>query len=142
MNHTVIYTEAHHYRPFRDWGYQPIVDVELFHRRRRKRTIALLDTGATFPLFSRRFGEDFLGLDVAKMPVVTTIGVGGPVKCYITRLRLRFGPIITPIECEVRFAEVLAINLLGRRGVFNHVQIGIDEAARKIYMALNNPAAP
>jgi len=137
MNHTVVYTEAHSYQQFRDWGYQPIIDVQLFSARRRARAIALLDTGASYSLFSRQFAEDFLGLDVTKMPVARIVTANGVKDSYRTTLRLRFGPILTPVECEVRFAEGVTLNLLGRRGLFNHVQIGIDEAARKIYMALN-----
>src|SRR5689334_20048188 len=142
MIHTVAYTEAHNYRTFRNWGYLPIVDVELFSGRQRALALALVDTGAAYPLFSRQFAEDLLGLDVTKMPVEKLTGVSGVAEFYKTRLRLRFGPIITPVECEVRFAEVVPVNLLGRSGAFNHVQIGVDEAARKIYMALNNTSTP
>ena len=137
MNYSIHYTHAYDYRPVPEWGRQPIVMTELFHGHNRVLVSTLLDTGAFRPLFGVHIAEQYLGIDWRKLPVESVVGVGGSLKCYKSNLRLRFGPIVRPIECQVYFAQGLKLNLLGRAGTFDHVQIGVDEAARKIYMALN-----
>jgi hypothetical protein len=116
--------------------------TELFHGRNRVIVSTLLDTGAFRPIFGVQVAEKYLGINWRDLPLESILGVTGSIKCYKSKVKLRFGPIVRPIECEVYFAPGLKLNLLGRMGVFNHVQIGIDEAARKIYMALNIPASP
>lgn len=139
MNSVVSYTYTYPYRllPFWSMRLQPVVPVDVFYGRRdRLRITTLLDSGADFPMFSLAVAED-LGIDLATLSQVKIRGVGGYPKAYRQKLGLKFGPLPQPIGCYVYFVEGLPIHLLGRAGVFNHVQIGFDEANKRVHMALN-----
>jgi hypothetical protein len=142
MSLTISYTHVYDYRNFSGLGILPLVSVQLFYGSAKVWTgKALLDSGATYSAFDANIAVQ-LGIDISKLPKERIRGVGGSSLMYRQRMGIRVGPMLKPMACQIYFIEGHANrnlpNLIGRDGVFNHLQIGIDEANKKIYMALNS----
>ncbi len=100
-------------------------------------TIAIIDSGALFPLFS---GDHAIGLNL-------TIRDGRRVTVRAAASREVHEAFLHPLElsingftfrCDVGFIEApLARDLLGREGFFDQVQIGFREYQQEIYLMLN-----
>jgi hypothetical protein len=141
MSQTVAYTHTYDYRMLPQWPgreYRPILMVEIFYNEKRLQIPALLDSGADYSIFGKELAEDILGLDFSNDKREPLSGIGNQAWGYKRNVGLQFGPLPRSVSCEVYFADDFNFALLGRKGVFSHLQIGLDEAARKVYMAVRS----
>jgi hypothetical protein len=140
MSQTVAYTHTYDYRMLPQWPgreYRPILMVEIFYNERRVQTPALLDSGADYSLFGKELAEARLGIDFSKDRGELIFGVGNQIG-FRRKVGLHFGPLPKSIGCDAYFIDGLKFALLGRKGVFSQLQIGLDEAARKVYMSIRS----
>ena len=82
--------------PYVPWRgrYSPLVEVEIMNKDKVVRTLAYLDTGATYSVFHADFAEE-LGLDIySGERKDITVGDGGMIPLYLFSLKL----IIEKIE--------------------------------------------
>ena len=140
---TVDYPYIYDYQNWRGLGdlLFPIITVRVMYRNRSLRMSALLDTGATYSVFDSDVARA-LDIDTGQLPLIPVAGLGGIQGARsLPHLRMKFGPMQNAIECRAVFIDGLKFhsrpNLIGRLDVFEHLQIGFDEAAKKIYMAAN-----
>ena len=100
-------------------------------------TIAIIDSGARFPLFS---GEHAIGLNLnirsgrrePFRPAASTVDH----EAFLHPLELAISDFT--FNCEVGFIEgPLARDALGREGFFDRAQIGFREYMQEIYLVLN-----
>lgn len=99
-------------------GLLPLCDVILIGRTRRAKVRAVIDSGATHPIFPMLSASD-AGIDITagrSFPVVFggSIAAGGLVETYVEISRVRF-------RLDIVFVESIKLGyaLLGRRTFFN-----------------------
>jgi hypothetical protein len=95
---------------------------------------ASVDTGASFCIFERGYGE-LLGLDVEAGELVVLGTATGTFKAYghaVTLSTLGYS-----FDVVVYFAEHEGFgrNVLGRRGWLDHVRLGLVEYEGKLYLS-------
>ena len=106
--------------------YYPVVPVVFVVGKKRIRTQALIDSGATISVFGEETAQ-ILGVEIEKGKKTILGGVGGRIVGYIHKLRLRiagkdfFCPIVFSREYLVSF------NLLGREEFFQRFKIIFEE---------------
>jgi len=111
---------------FNGSDYYPVVPVVFLIGKKRVRSQALIDSGATISVFGEETAET-LGVEIEKGKKTVLGGVGGRIVGYIHKLRLRvankdfFCPIVFSREYLVSF------NLLGREAVFKQFRIIFEE---------------
>ncbi len=134
---TINYTHVYPYSKTGELSSGPVIPLDLFSGQYASRTNALIDSGASYPLFDMEVAEA-LHLRFSPTDRLLMVGVGRNVYAYGSFAHLRFGPLLKAVRCKLYFAENLNTpNLLGRIGVFEHVQIGLDEAKKQFYMRVN-----
>lgn len=105
----------------------PIADVELQGIDGRFRAFSLqVDSGAVVSLLRRSVGE-LLGINVAEGREITLSSVGGAsTGAFVHSLAARFSEtMVGPVEFAIADNETVP-NLLGRRGVFDQLQVDFD----------------
>ena len=110
------------------------VDVILSLAERKRRVVAKVDTGASFCIFQREYGES-LGLQVESGQPEWLGTATGRFRAYGHRVTLRTLEI--EFETMVYFAEdnTFSRNVLGQRGWLDHVQIGIVDYEGLLYLS-------
>ena len=93
--------------------YYPVVPVVFVVGKKRIRTQALIDSGATISVFGEETAEN-LGVKIEKGEKTILGGVGGRIIGYIHKLRLRVAgkDFICPIVFSREY--LVSFNLLGR----------------------------
>ena len=122
---------------YRDRHPYPIIPVTLSYQGRSLHTEGLLDSGASFSLFSARIAE-YLGLSLETGSPVELFGVGGRILGYQHEIALQVGDL--PFEAVVVFSDEFtsSFNLLGRDNFFEQFRITFDERQKFVELG---PAA-
>jgi hypothetical protein len=116
------------------------VEVRFEHNDNKWRGRALVDSGATYSLFDAEVLA-FLNISDSSLRRISITTANGKVQAKFHQgLNMKFGPLDHFVPCPVMFVDDLKRrkipNLLGRKGAFEHIQVGFDEVAQKTYMAL------
>jgi len=139
----ITYSHSFQYRPLMYLGLDgqvcftsdlPALEVILRRNGVEYPCLALIDTGATFSLFSRQIGE-VLGLSLpdGRREQLATLGGASTAYAHTVELEIANGWSLRPIEvlfCE----EDIQRNLLGRSDFLLHVQLGLWEYTGTIYL--------
>ena len=106
--------------------YYPVVPVVFVVGKKRIRTQALIDSGATISVFGEETAEN-LGVKIEKGEKTILGGVGGRIIGYIHKLRLRVAGkyFICPIVFSREY--LVSFNLLGREEFFQRFKIIFEE---------------
>jgi len=119
--------------PYVRKGHQffPVVDVTLNVPKRSLTLKALVDSGATFPVFRAEILE-YLGIPLSKGEPVYLEGIGGRILGYRHRIPASVGRKKFPLK--VIFSQELAVsfNLLGRDNFFREFLVIFDEKKRRV----------
>ncbi|MFH1584288.1 MAG: hypothetical protein ABIA56_04170, partial [Actinomycetota bacterium] len=83
---------------------------------------ALLDSGASISLFTRELGEK-IGLDIEKGIKDDLGGIGNGMVVYKHKINLKVRDEIFKIEAAFSKERFFDINIIGRKGVFNKMNI-------------------
>jgi len=139
----VIYSHQFNYRPLPYIGLQgqpcltsdlPALEVILRHGASEYADVALIDTGATFSLFSLQVAE-VLGLSIIEGRREQLTTLGGSFTAYAHAVELDIADGWSLGQVEVLFAERdIPRNLLGRTDFLVRVQLGLWERAGIIYL--------
>lgn len=108
----------------------PIVPIALFYGIRRLVTRGLVDSGASFSVFSAQVA-DALEIDLRSGERIELHGLGRAVG-YIHPVRMALGRFC--FDARVVFSDELTVslNILGRSDFFQPFLITFDEQARKV----------
>ena len=104
----------------------PIVEVEISGNGRKIRTLAYVDTGATYSVFHSDFCEE-LGLELhSGSRIDITVGDGGIIPVHLHELVINIENLKIP--GKVGFSDRLGtgINILGREDVMDKFTICFD----------------
>lgn len=110
----------------------PIIEVEVSDKDRKIRTLAYVDTGATYSVFHSDFCEE-LGLRLRSgSRIDITVGDGGIIPVYLHKLVISIENL--KITGEIGFSDRLGtgINILGREGVLDKYMVCFDGKNREI----------
>ncbi len=104
----------------------PLIPLGIFHDRKWIRTEALVDTGATYSVFSSKIA-DRIGLNYQKgEKIPLTNASGKKFDTYLNQVKIQIGKHI--VNALFGFSDGLCpYNLLGRKDVFDHFKICFDE---------------
>ncbi|MDP3764163.1 MAG: retropepsin-like aspartic protease [bacterium] len=127
MRHEFPYIE-------KDGRYFPVVEITLNHQEKEITVKALVDSGASFSVFSPEIAE-YLGIKLAKGKKVYLTGIGGRILGYIHSVALTLGNKTFP--CKIVFSPEFKVsfNLLGRDNFFTPFVISFIEKRKKVVVA-------
>lgn len=110
------------------------VPVELIHGPNAVQVDAKLDTGASFCIFERTYGE-MLGLDVEGGEPVTVSTANGSFRVFGHRLSIT--ALGFQFEAKVYFAgdESISRSVLGRRGFIDQLRLCLIEHDGELYVS-------
>jgi len=109
----------------------PLVPITLDNRIK---TLALIDSGATFAIFKSEVAEA-LGIKIKKGKKLSIGSVSGSIPVYLHKV---------PVEvaghgfvCKIGFSEVhvASINILGRDNFFKEFVVSFDDRNRRIIIS-------
>ncbi len=112
--------------------YSPIIEVEVINWDKEVRTLAYVDTGATYSVFHSDFCEE-LGLILRSgNRIDITVGDGGIIPVYLHELTIRFEGV--EIVGTIGFSDRLGtgVNILGRERVLDEYVICFDGKNREV----------
>jgi len=112
--------------------YCPLIEVKVTKKDKEIRTLAYVDTGATYSVFHSDFCEE-LGLSLRSgRRIDITVGDGGIIPVYLHELKIRIESL--KITGEIGFSNRLGtgINILGREGILDKYMICFDGKNREI----------
>ncbi len=94
---------------------------------------ALVDSGANISIFHPDLASR-LGLKINKGKPIDLTGVGGRIKAYLHSMELEIGS--ERFMTHVAFSEdfKVSLNILGRRGVFEHFRITFNERQKQVIL--------
>jgi hypothetical protein len=120
--------------PYHPWRgrHCPVVEVTLSHDNKRARTLAYVDTGATYSVFHSDFCEA-LGLELKKgKRIGITVGDGGIIPVYVHRVKVIIEHL--EIRCGIGFSDRLGIgiNIIGREELLDEYMVCFDGKRREI----------
>lgn len=136
MNHSLQFEHRHHY----EFGNHITVPVTLLSSRSRwADAIVGVDTGSTFCVFDRTYGET-LGLDIESGFEQRITTATGSFHTYGHEVTM----VVFGIEWQaiVYFAEAdeLSLNVLGRVGFLDRLKVGIVDYEQLLYLGLYDEA--
>lgn len=106
----------------RDGKTFPMIPVSVGYGRKRWDIYALLDSGASIFLFTRELGEK-IGLDIEKGIKDDLGGIGNGMVVYKHKINLKVRNKIFKIEAAFSKERFFDINIIGRKDVFNKMNI-------------------
>ena len=112
--------------------HSPIVEVELFNGGERIRTLAYVDTGATYSVFHSDYCEE-LGLVLRDgVRIDITVGDGGIIPVYIHPLTVKIEDLT--LRGVIGFSDRLGtgINIIGRKDVLDTSMVCFDGNKKEI----------
>jgi hypothetical protein len=142
--HQQSYSYLFRYRPLTHVGSdkkthltedQPVLEIILRRGDSEYAALALIDTGATFSLFSHGIGE-VLGLNVSagRLQRLTTLE-GLLLRAYAHTVELEIAYGWSLGEMEILFAERdIPRNLLGRSDFLDRVSLGLEQRKGLIHL--------
>ena len=103
----------------------PLIDITLEHLGRHIKTIAYVDSGALYSVFSSNIA-DILGMDYEKGNLLEAVGVGGRIKAYEHELKISIGG--HEMAAKVLFSKEMAFtfNLIGIIPLFENFRVCFD----------------
>jgi len=113
-----------------DGGDFPVAQISLSYRLRKTDVTPLVDSGAGMSLFDLDVAKE-LGVPLRKGGGIDLSGVGGRIHGYIHTVTFSIGrltfkaPVVFSGEFDV------GVNLLGRKGVFEHFLVTFDEKKKR-----------
>lgn len=113
-------------------NYCPIIELEVINGDKQVRTIAYVDTGATYSVFHSDFAEE---LDLSLRSgdrIDITVGDGGIIPVYLHELTIKIEDF--EIKGIIGFSDRLGtgVNILGREKVLDEYMICFDGKKREI----------
>jgi predicted aspartyl protease len=120
--------------PYLFWRgkYCPIIEVKVINKDKEVRTLAYVDTGATYSVFHSDFCEE-LGLILRSgSRTDITVGDGGIIPVYLHELTIRIENL--EIAGEIGFSDRLGtgVNILGRERLLDEYMICFDGEKREV----------
>lgn len=111
--------------------YFPVVPILFLIGKRKIRSLALVDSGATISVFGEEAAQ-FLGIEIEKGEKTILGGVGGRIVGYLHKLRIRAAG--KEMLCPVVFSReyLVSFNLLGREGFFRNFEIIFKEKKKQV----------
>ncbi len=112
--------------------YYPVVEVTLIKGDRFIRTLAYIDTGATYSVFHADFAE-VLGINIySGERKDITVGDGGMIPLYIFKLPLAIDML--KINALIGFSDRLGtgINIIGRESVLDNYTVCFDGKNKEV----------
>ena len=120
--------------PYVSWRgrYCPLVEVQIINNNKVVRTLAYLDTGATYSVFHSDFAEE-LGLDIySGERTDITVGDGGMIPLYLFKLKI----LIERLElfAKIGFSDRLGtgISIIGREEILDNYMVCFDGKNREV----------
>lgn len=104
----------------------PVIPTNLFSGKKKIKTDALIDSGATISVFKDEVAKQ-LNITIEDGKETFLGGVGGRIKGYIHTLKVEIAGKIFP--CPVVFSHeyLVSFNLLGREAFFRQFKIIFEE---------------
>jgi predicted aspartyl protease len=125
MRPRVHFDHEFNYRELEQDSFFPVLDVTLIGPQGEDELIAIVDTGATYCLFSG-VRAPAIGIELLSGRRVTLSGLAGQMTAWIHSVELEI--LGTRFQCEVAFSEQpIPRELLGRHSLFNQVRLGFRE---------------
>ena len=120
--------------PYSPWRgrFCPLVEVQIIHKDRTVRTLAYIDTGATYSVFHSDFADE-LGLDLfSGERIDITVGDGGMIPLYLFELKALIEGL--EIIAKVGFSNRLGtgINILGRERILDDYLVCFDGRKKEV----------
>lgn len=111
---------------FNGSDYYPVIPLVFLIGKKRIRSQALIDSGATISVFGEETAEA-LGVEIEKGERTILGGVGGRIVGYIHKLRVRIAG--KNFLCPFVFSReyLVSFNLLGRQEFFKQFKIIFEE---------------
>ncbi len=111
---------------FNGSNYYPIIPLIFLIGKKRIRSQALIDSGATISVFGEETAET-LEVEIEKGERTILGGVGGRIVGYIHKLRVRIAG--KDFLCPIVFSReyLVSFNLLGREAFFRQFKIIFEE---------------
>ncbi|MBU2459524.1 retropepsin-like domain-containing protein [Patescibacteria group bacterium] len=111
---------------FNGSDYYPVIPLVFLIGKKRVRSQALIDSGATISVFGEETAET-LGVEIEKGEKTVLGGVGGRIVGYIHKLRVRIAG--KDFLCPIVFSReyLVSFNLLGRQEFFKKFKIIFEE---------------
>ena len=113
------------YRSRQDHQY-PIVPITVSHGEKKLRTEGLIDSGASFSVFSADIAE-YLELPLETGSVVHLSGIGGRILGYRHEINLAVETVTFRAVVVFSADFISSFNLLGRDNFFEQFRITFDE---------------
>ncbi len=111
----------------------PVMEVALLHKGLVTTDLVLIDSGATYSLFSREIADE-LEIDISQGRVQKLTTLGGPLLAYRHKVMLEITPGFR-YQAEILFAEYpIPRNLFGQIGFFDHVTVALRSRLGLIYV--------
>ena len=116
---------------FNGSDYFPVIPLVFLIGKKRVRSQALLDSGATISIFGKEVAET-LGIEVERGEKTILGGVGGRIVGYVHKLRLRVAG--KDFVCPIVFSReyLVSFNLLGREEFFKRFRIIFEEKKNRL----------
>jgi len=135
MSPRVHFEHEFNYRQLGQDSFFPALDVTLIGPQGADELIAIVDTGATYCLFSG-VRAPAIGIDLISGKRVRLSGLAGQMTAWIHSVELEI--LGTRFHCEVAFSEQpIPRELLGRHTLFDQIRLGFREG---LSMGLFHPA--
>lgn len=111
---------------FNGSDYFPIIPVVFIVGKKRIRSQALVDSGATISIFGEETASS-LGIDIETGKRTILGGVGGRIVGYIHNVKVRIAG--KEFLCPIVFSHeyLVSFNLLGREAIFRQFKIIFEE---------------
>ncbi len=116
---------------FNGHGHFPAVPLYFITLKKRVRSLALIDSGASISIFRSETAE-MLGISIESGTKTILGGVGGKIMGYTHQLTVEV--VGKTLHCPIVFSRdyLVSFNLLGREGFFEHFLITFDERRRVV----------
>ncbi|MDZ7586474.1 MAG: aspartyl protease family protein [Patescibacteria group bacterium] len=116
---------------FNGSDYYPVIPLVFLIGKKRVRSQALIDSGATISVFGEETAET-LGVEIEKGEKTVLGGVGGRIVGYIHKLRVRIAD--QDFLCPIVFSReyLVSFNLLGRQEFFKRFKIVFEEKRNRL----------
>lgn len=111
--------------------FYPIINFGIDYKNLLAQTSALIDSGATTSIFREDVARQ-LNLIIEQGKPILLGGVGGRIKGYIHRLKLKIAGKILLAPVVFSYEYTVSLNLLGRSVIFQNFKITFDEKNLKV----------
>lgn len=115
---------------------KPLITVELSHGDRVFSFVGLIDSGCTVNQANAEIAP-LLGIDLAKAPQTSTIGVGGISKGFVSKVNMKVENFDQKFNAPIIFTENLPVPLLlGQDNFFDRFKIKFEKCNKIFELSL------